>query len=179
MPDITAGGIGAGIYEKRGGGMAKPKYEKWLEPENLTLLEGWARDGLTDEQIAKNMGIATSTLYEYKKKVKGISEALKKNKEIADYEVENALYKKCIGYWVKEDRAFKCKEVFYDDEGRRCEKEELKTVQVDVYVQPDTTAQLAWLNNRRRDRWRRNAGKEVLDEKKFEHDKEIDGKKYW
>lgn len=44
------------------------KYEYWLEDENLTLLEGWARDGLTDEQIAHNMGIAYSTFKEWKKK---------------------------------------------------------------------------------------------------------------
>ncbi len=42
--------------------MAKGKYEKWITPEGLLLLEGWARDGLTDEQIAHNMGITTSTL---------------------------------------------------------------------------------------------------------------------
>lgn len=46
--------------------MAKGKYQKWLEPEGLILLEGWARDGLTDEQIAKNMGITRKTLAEWK-----------------------------------------------------------------------------------------------------------------
>lgn len=43
--------------------MAKGKYHKWLDLDNLTLLKGWARDGLTDEQIARNMGISPSTLY--------------------------------------------------------------------------------------------------------------------
>ena len=47
--------------------MAKSKVEKWLTPEGLTLLNGWARDGLTDEQIAKNMQISTSTYYDYRK----------------------------------------------------------------------------------------------------------------
>ena len=42
--------------------MAKGKYEYWLTPEGLLKLEGWARDGLTDEQIAHNMCIAYSTL---------------------------------------------------------------------------------------------------------------------
>lgn len=31
--------------------MAKGKYEYWLTDEGLTLLEGWARNGLTDEQM--------------------------------------------------------------------------------------------------------------------------------
>ena len=47
--------------------MAKGKYEKWLEPDGLQLLGAWARDGLTDEQIAKNMGICRDTLIQWKK----------------------------------------------------------------------------------------------------------------
>ena len=43
--------------------MAHGKYKEWLSEENLALLEGWARDGLTDEQIAHNVGITAKTLY--------------------------------------------------------------------------------------------------------------------
>lgn len=60
--------------------MAKGKYQKWLEPESLILLEGWARDGLTDEQIAKNMGITRKTLAEWKIKYSDIGDTLKKGK---------------------------------------------------------------------------------------------------
>ena len=58
--------------------MAKSKADEWLEQDKLTLLEGWARNGLTDEQIAHNMGIVTSTFYEWKKKYPKFSEVLKK-----------------------------------------------------------------------------------------------------
>lgn len=88
--------------------MAKGKYHKWLEPSGLTLITGWARSGLTDEQIASNMGITTKTLYEWKKTYSDICEALKKGKEVADFEVENALYQKAlmgdttaIIFWLK------------------------------------------------------------------------------
>ncbi len=91
--------------------MAKGKYEKWLKKENLLLLEGWARDGLTDEQIAKNIGITVSTFYEWKKKYSEISESLKKGKEVVDYEVENALLSSALGgnttaqiFWLKNRR---------------------------------------------------------------------------
>ena len=84
------------------------KLNDWLKEDNLTLLAGWARDGLTDEQIANNMGIANSTLYEWKKKSKEFSEVLKKNKEIVDFEVENALLKSAMEgnvtaqiFWLK------------------------------------------------------------------------------
>ena len=55
------------LVKKGGEPMAKGKYQEWLEPDGLLLLEGWARDGLSDEQIAHNMGIVTSTLYDWKK----------------------------------------------------------------------------------------------------------------
>ena len=58
--------------------MAKGKYQKWLEPENLILLEGWARDGLTEEQIAHNMGIGYSTLQTWKSKYQDIQDTLKR-----------------------------------------------------------------------------------------------------
>lgn len=97
--------------------MAKGKYEKWLTAEGLTLLEGWARDGLTDEQIAKNMGISRKTLYEWIQKFSDISNTLKKGKEVADYQVENALFKKAIEgnvvaqiYWLKNRRPDKWRE---------------------------------------------------------------------
>lgn len=91
--------------------MAKGKYEKWLKAENLLLLEGWARDGLTDEQIAKNIGITVSTYYEWKKKYPEISESLKKGKEVVDYQVENALLSSALDgnttaqiFWLKNCR---------------------------------------------------------------------------
>ena len=71
--------------------MAKGKYEEWRDPDRLILLQGWARNGLTDEQIAHNMGISRSTLNEWKKKYPDISDNIKKGKEVIDYEVENAV----------------------------------------------------------------------------------------
>lgn len=87
--------------------MAKGKFQKWLEPDNLILLEGWARGGLTDEQIAKNMGVSVATLYNWKSKYFEILEALKKGKEVVDFEVENALLQSALNgnvtaqiYWL-------------------------------------------------------------------------------
>lgn len=60
------------------------------------MLEAWARDGLTDEQIAGNMGITVRSLYNWKKKSIPIFQSLKTGKEVADIEVENALRKKAL-----------------------------------------------------------------------------------
>lgn len=94
--------------------MAKGKYEEWLTEEGITLLEGWARDGLTDEQIAKNMGVSRSTLHDWKKKYPDISDTLKKGKEVVDYQVENALLESALSgnvtaiiFWLKNRRSDK------------------------------------------------------------------------
>lgn len=84
------------------------KIEEWLETDKLVLLEGWARDGLTEEQIANNIGIDRTTLYRWKEKDCNIYNAIKKGKEVADYEVENALFKNALDgnvtaqiFWLK------------------------------------------------------------------------------
>lgn len=91
--------------------MARGKFEYWLTEDGLTLLKGWARDGLTDEDIARKIDIATSTLYEWKNKYSEIAEALKKGKEIVDFDVENALLTNALKgdttaqiFWLKNRR---------------------------------------------------------------------------
>lgn len=122
--------------------MAKGKYDRWLQPDGLLLLEGWARDGLTDEQIATKAGITAKTLYEWKNKYCEISEALKKGKEVVDIKVENALLKRALGYEYREDK------VEASDKGG------VKTTQTIKHVPGDVTAQIYWLKNRRPDKWR-------------------------
>lgn len=82
--------------------MAKGKYLDWITEEGLALLSGWARDGLTDEQMAHNIGISRSTLNEWKKKYPDISDTLKRGKEVVDRQVENALLKRALGYSYEE-----------------------------------------------------------------------------
>lgn len=125
--------------------MAKGKYEYWLTPEGLLLIEAWARDGLTDEQIAHNMGISKATLYNYKREHLDILEALKRGKEVVDIQVENALLKRALGYQYKEVKT----EEYETEDGPG--KRVTTTVKE---VVPDTTAQIFWLKNRKPDAWR-------------------------
>ncbi len=122
--------------------MAKGKYHEWLTNEGRLKLEAWARDGLNDEQIAHNMGIAVSTLYIWKDKFLEISESLKRGKEVVDIEVENALYKKAVGYEVTEIKK------------EQNEFGEKKIVETTKHIQPDTAAAIFWLKNRRPDKWK-------------------------
>lgn len=80
----------------------KGKYEEWLDPDKLILLQGWRRDGLSYAEIAANIGIYEKTLYAWCDKYKDIKDALKKGEEVMVYTVENALYKAAVGYDVTE-----------------------------------------------------------------------------
>lgn len=130
------------MSKKRGPG----KYHDWITEEGLLKIEGWARDGLTDEQIAHNMGISRTTLYDWKNKYPDISNALKRGKEVVDRQVENALLKRALGYEYEE-----VKQIIEKDEKGKDRKRIEKTTK---QVIPDVTAQIFWLKNRRPQEWR-------------------------
>ena len=124
--------------------IAKIKYETDVEHRFIEI-EAWKRDGLTDEQIAKNLGIAYSTFREYKNKYSAFSAVLKKGKEIVDIEVENALFKRAIGYKYKEVIK-EVKEI--DGKKSTYVKEVIKEMPGDV------GAQIFWLKNRKSSKWK-------------------------
>jgi transcriptional regulator with XRE-family HTH domain len=127
------------------------------------LLEAWARNGLTDEQIAHNMGITAKTLYEWKNKYSDICESLKRGKEVVDILVENALLKRALGYTYEEtSNKYECGVL---TERKVTTKE----------VVPDTTAQIFWLKNRNPEAWRDR--REVESKVDFESDNFIEALK--
>ena len=138
--------------------MAKSKYDSHVK-DKLVLVTSWARNGLTDIQIAHNLGISEDTFYTYKNKYTEFSEALKKGKEVIDFEVENALLKRALGYTFEEVT----KENVFNKKTGKYELIVTKTVTKEI--QPDTTAQIFWLKNRKPKEWR--------DKKDFEMSGEV------
>ncbi|KRL31179.1 hypothetical protein FD33_GL002239 [Companilactobacillus paralimentarius DSM 13238 = JCM 10415] len=161
--------------------LAKSEIDKWTTPEGLIQLEGWARDGLTDEQIAHNIGISTSTLYNWKNKKLEIVESLKKGKTVVDREIENALFKRAKGFTATEtqykvvpldDELIDVRRRDYENKWKlkhpEASKQEIqdaaikgvKTTRriklglVEKEVPPDTTAAIFWLKNRKPEEWR-------------------------
>lgn len=124
--------------------IAKNKYETDVKPR-LIEIEAWKRDGLTNEQIMKNLGIGRDSFYRYKDKYSEFSDALKKGKEVADIEVENALFKRAIGYKYKEVIK-EVKEI--DGKKTTYVKEVIKEMPGDV------VAQIFWLKNRKSSKWK-------------------------
>lgn len=132
--------------------MAKGKYQEWLQEENLILLKAWAMDGLTDEQIAKNIGINRTTLYEWKKKYPDINNALKKGKTIYDVEAEQNLHKVGQGYYVEEVET-------YITETNGVQTKRIKKTK--KWIPPNVTALIFWLKNRKPDVWMDRKAKEI------------------
>lgn len=137
--------------------MGRAKYQAWLEPDRLALLAAWARDGMTDDQLCDkdHLAISRTTLWQWRKDHPKIANALKINKEIADIRVENALYKRALGYTAQVRKTFKVRRVKYSADGRKISEEERLEVGVDeVHIPADVTAQIYWLKNRRPEQWR-------------------------
>lgn len=118
--------------------MARPsKYFTAVQPK-LETIAGWAKNGLSHEQIARNLGVAESTFYEYKKLYPELAEALKRGAEDAILEVENALFKNACGFYYDEEVACKNGTV----------------VKVTKYSKPNTTSMIFFLKNKAPDKWR-------------------------
>ena len=129
-------------------GGRKGKYEYWISPDGLLLIEGWARDGLTKEQIAKNIGCSRETLNQWENKFSDISDAIKKGREVVDREVENALLKRARGYNVEETT----EELRFNR--TTGQNEMVVTKRITKHIAPDTTAQIFWLKNRKPNEYR-------------------------
>lgn len=123
----------------------KSDYHKYGWDEKLPKIKGWARDGLSNKQIAHNIGINEKTLYVWIKKYPEFGNALKVSKEVADYEVENALHKEATGYYYTEQNVSNTGEV----------------VEVEKYARPKVSAQKYWLNNRQKGKWSSIERKEI------------------
>lgn len=133
----------------------KGRHDDWVSPDGLLTVQGFARDGLTDAQIAQKIGISLSTYYEWQNKYPEFSEAIKKGKAPVDVQVENALLKRALGYdyeevitEVEEIPAGK------GPDGQQIIRQKKHIRKVTRHVPPEVAAQIFWLKNRRPGRWR-------------------------
>ena len=121
---------------------ARSKYDDGF-PE---IAEGYARRGLSDVDIAKNLGISLDAYYRYQKLYSEFYEAIKRGKRPANIIVENALFKRCIGFEFDEPSI----ETFVDKNGKQHVKKKTTT----KYIIPDINAIRFWLINREPDLWK-------------------------
>ena len=121
----------------------KPKkYEILLKKDNMLLIAGWLRDGMSIEQICNNLGVSRNAWGEAIHASEEFAWLSTRTKAVVDREVENALYKRAIGYE-------------YDETTKEYEMGFLVKKKVVHKVQPpDVAAQIFWLKNKRPADWK-------------------------
>ena len=135
--------------------MAKPRkdsYEIRVKPK-LALVTGWCRRGLTNEQIAENLGISEQSFSNYMKRYEEFADAVDKGREEIEIHIENALVKRALGYSYKE--VTRERKVVRNPETGEDEYKLVVTKSVTKHVVPDVGAQQYYLEHRAPKRWER------------------------
>lgn len=126
----------------------KPKYD-YEDQFFLLEVEGLARKGLSDAEIAKNIGLCESQFSRAKKRFSQLVLALKKGRRPLNVIVENALFKRATGFKAK--TVVRRWQVVEGDEGNPINVEIVQETETDI--PPDTGAAMAWLKNRDPEDW--------------------------
>ena len=115
----------------------------WLSPDGLTLLAGWRRQGIPLTTIATDyIGISKTAFWGWYRESEDLRKAVATSLDIANASVENALYRRAIGY-------------DYEEEEWGLVEGDLRRIRVfRKHVPPDTKAIMQWLFNRLPNRWR-------------------------
>lgn len=121
----------------------KKRKEFWLSEEGLALLSGWRRQGVPLLTIATEcIGISKTAFWGWYHESENLRKAMAVSLDIANANVENALYRRAVGYDHQEEE-------WGMVEG------ELRRIRVFTrHIPPDTKAIMQWLFNRLPNRWR-------------------------
>jgi hypothetical protein len=138
------------------GKQRKSRIDQLFDEDTLVLIEGLARDGYTNQDIAHRLGIEPSVLYNAKRERPEINAAINRGKQVVDYKVENALLKSALGYKTKETKITTLMRYgkVVEEQKETLEKE----------VPPNSISCQVWLYNRCPDKWKRNRDKLLEDE---------------
>lgn len=121
----------------------KPLYTYWITKEGLAQIREWTEIGLIGKQIAQNIGINHTTLYEWMSKFPELAETIRSGRKVIDEQVENSLLKRALGYQYEE-------EIW----GKNNVGEMVLVKRVVKFQASDVKAQIFWLKNRQPERWR-------------------------
>lgn len=131
--------------------------DDWLEADGLILLESWARDGYTIQDIATRVGVSQQRFRVWMNEYPEIKKAVNNGRELVDYKVENALLKSALGYKTREVKVTaKIKDGKVVEETKET---------IDKEFAPNVSACQVWLYNRVPKKWKNmNSRANILDE---------------
>lgn len=115
--------------------------------DNLDNIEKWTAEGLTLRQIAKNLGVAESTLYKYKSGSTEIKESIKNGRQDCVKVLENTMFTSATGYTRKVKKYQKVKRTLYENGKKSEEWEEMVEYEEEQFFPPDNTAGIFLLKN--------------------------------
>jgi hypothetical protein len=119
----------------------KTNYDLYVKP-NLGAISQWYRDGATDKMVMEHLGVSEQSFYNYKREHKEFADAVFQSRTIADSMVENALYRRALGYTktIQEQKINKADTVV--------------TLEKQVHYPADVGAIAFWLKNRKPTSWK-------------------------
>lgn len=120
-------------------------YEKYVKGKE-DVIRAACRDGATVDELCKILGCKKTAFHAIKKQHSEFYELLKESRCIADYKVENALFKRACGFEYEEVTT----EVVVNKDGVGNTTFIRKNKR---YCPPDTGAAMAWLRNRIPNDW--------------------------
>jgi len=139
--------------KKADGRGRRNKWPTHVKPR-LETIKAWRRKGLTEQEICKGLDVAVCTFATYKNKYPELVEALSISKADADGQVENALFKRAVGYTFEET------ETHVTQRGDGTEKI-VRVKKTLKHVEPNTTAMMAYLLNRVSKDWQNKSRHEL------------------
>lgn len=125
-------------------------YDNWATEQNLSTVRGWAQDGISDAEMCKRIGIGRRTLYEWKKKHAEFNKAISSGKEVSDYRVQLSLFDSCLGQKVTLKKPVKTKKERVMANGEKYVSEVIEYVDEEIFIPPNTTAQIYWMKVRKK-----------------------------
>ena len=127
----------------------KSRADEWLTEDGLLLLEGFARDGLTDKDIAeKKIGVSEQTFCTWKSRYSLIPLALKKGRAPVAEKIEKSLYDICQTQTYTET----IEEITEHPDGTKTKHIKKRKYE----VPPNVTALIFALRNLKRQKWSNN-----------------------
>ena len=126
--------------------MSRPcKYDEHVRGR-LQTIKAWKAHGLTDKEIAENLGVGLSTFEDYKRKHPRLRSSLKLGKSDAVAQVENALHKRALGYDVEIESEVVTIETPDKETTTRTKK-------IIKHIEPSVAAMIFYLKNRQSNNW--------------------------
>ena len=147
----------------------KSVYDTKIKPRFDDILK-WLRNGATEQQIYKNLGITKQTFYTYKKEKMEFFDLLKKGQESLVEQLRGALIKKALGFEYKESKRI----TKYEDGNEIIQTEEYTKQSL-----PDVAAANLLLKNYDKENWSNDPRSDDIKREELEIKKKLFDKENW